>query len=221
VDHTDFFKWLLKLIHSWQTVFSLSHNSLLPEPHQPPTSPQSSSSKFSESWSECSGLSGLLKKKLFWLLKKSFLTVGTVEKVFFDGAVGTVAKVNLSVHTHFSELLQKRKPHGSDFFLSWHPSSHFTTNRQEKFSFLTLYTEQSQESSPKKKIPVVLKFLELSLSTIPREFEYHDSLYSNSTHDRPTLYSNQLIVIREGPDSKVHLNMSGTKWIRVSFNCIF
>jgi hypothetical protein len=45
----------------------------------------------------------------------------------------------------------------------------------------------------REKKKVVIKFLELSLSTHPREFKYLEYLYSNSTHDKPTLYSTQLI----------------------------
>jgi hypothetical protein len=63
---------------------------------------------------------------------------------------------DLSTQTHFWGLLQKRKPHESDWrlytLLFWHPSSHFITNRQEKFS--------------KKKKTVVLKILLKIMSTM-------------------------------------------------------
>jgi hypothetical protein len=62
--------------------------------------------------------------------------------------------------------------------LSWHPSSHFTANRPEQFCFLVFTAKRIEQFSPKK-----------------------PSLYSNSTHDKPAVYSTQLIVIRGGPAS--------------------
>jgi hypothetical protein len=92
--------------------------------------------------------------------------------------------------------------------LSWYPSSQFTVNRQEYFSFhgfpFRVFSKKKTRLLPYKENRSYLKFLELSLSTISRSLSWVWVLYSNSTHDKPALYSSQLIVIidRGGPEIK-------------------
>ncbi len=61
-----------------------------------------------------------------------------------------------------------------------------------------LFHYRHTEPSPITTITSVLELSnQLSLSTTIRG--YFEYMYSNSTHDKPTLYSTQIIVIGEGP----------------------
>jgi hypothetical protein len=104
-------------------------------------------------------------------------------------------------------LLENNKRQGNRI-RSWHIISNSfigilprTLPPTGKSSSPSSHFEQETSTSPKKKKGLSFSFSSWVWVLWSRpwvEFEYHDSLYSNSTQDKPALYSTQLIVIRGG-----------------------
>jgi hypothetical protein len=140
-------------LNKWQTGFSLTHNSLLVI--QPPTSPHSSSPIYVR------------------VLVRVVGTVWTVEKVFFVCRVLATEHLIVLVHDIFDREfctqacwpLSKPCQRGSLGLTLYH--------QQRRVVLLPrLYPQQERAVPPKKTVVLVLKFLELSLSTIPQSLSW-------------------------------------------------